>query len=312
MKLSFVFVATFLMTQNAWSDLKKHYFDFAFDQAIQVEKVYEVTQVPPDKLVQYIESQGVRIATFRDSFTGATQPALANAAKASRELIQAAQLPPQTSGRLLPVRNGFEQDTILIREDSHTHILLHEYMHYLLFFKGTQPQGNLDETFARAEKKQLFYQRKLFENPIFLLNPLWRKDILEAQHELIKLIYQRIQIGQAQEAIVEKLLARYIDKNNPHYNELRQKNGHTYAENMINNAITVFNNLHFAVDWNRNTTNELYLGLKNKDVEVMDPNKEHLTDEEAKAFAETSEFHMIELQKTKDEILKLKKFFLEF
>lgn len=307
-----IFGLTILFTSQSWSDLKKHYFHFPFDQAIQAEKVYEVTQVSPSELVKYIESQGVQVLIFRDVNTQSTNPAFSKTATASEQLIADAKMPPNTMGRLLPQRNGFSQNTILIRADADTYTLIHEYLHALLFFEGQKPISQLDEKFAAVERKQIFYQRKLFENPAALLNPLWRKDILEAQEQVIELIYQRIQIGQSQEAIIEKLLNRYIDSKNPHYSEVRQKKGLQYAEAMINNAITVFNNLHFSVNWNKNTVAELSQGLKTKDVEIAQPDRESLTEEEASQFQMNSAAHLQKLQKTMDEILKLKKFFLEF
>lgn len=294
-------------------DLKKHYFELPFEQSIQVEKVYEVTQVPQSDVAEYIKSQGVDIIVFLNpEKPEALNPAFKSLRIATEEEMKKAMLPQGAAGRLLPVRNGFNQDTIIIRADSDTYTLIHEYLHSLLFFIGDEPQAQLDETFASIERKQLFYQRKLFENPVALLNPLWRRDILDAQNGIVELVHQRIRIGQAQEAIIEKILARYIDAKNPHYSADRQKNGLMYAESMINNSITVFNNLYFAIDWNRTTVAELYRSLAAKELIIQDPKRETLTEEEAAQFKKASDEHMARIQKTMDQILLLKKMYLEF
>ncbi len=43
-------------------------------------------------------------------------------------------------------------------------------------------------------------------------------------------------MGQAQEAIIEKTLQRYIDKSSPYYDEARAKQGYKYGEAMMGRA----------------------------------------------------------------------------
>jgi hypothetical protein len=81
-----------------------------------------------------------------------------------------------------------------------------------------------------------------------LLNPLWRRDIAVALREVAALLFDRLRIGQSQEAIVEKLLADCIDEGSPYFDATRRVQGRRYGEAMIDNAIDVFNTLNAAVE----------------------------------------------------------------
>ncbi|MFP5519763.1 MAG: hypothetical protein ACLGGX_07660 [Bdellovibrionia bacterium] len=296
-----------LADNPAWS---KH--QFIFDLEMDMNLLYEVTHTKPEQLIDIMKRSGRDILLIKDSDDKkAKNPLYKNLNYASDDLLKKAEIQPSYSGRLIPTTNpccDLTKDTVLIKDTAPTYTLIHEYMHSLLEFKGTKPQADIEKTYSRVERKQLFYQRKLLENPVALLTPLWRKDMLSTQQEIIDMMYQRIRLGQAQEAIIEKLLSRYIDKNSPYFDEARSKEGLKYAEAMINNAITVYNNLHFSITWNMNTVIDLRSGLDSKELVPVEKS-ESLTKDEADEFIAASKKQLEQLKRTENEIIKMKSFF---
>jgi hypothetical protein len=77
------------------------------------------------------------------------------------------------------------------------------------------------------------------------------------QDEVASLLFDRIRIGQSQEAIVERLLARCVDERNPYHDAERREEGRRYGIAMIDNAIDLFNELNSAVEYNDATVTHL-------------------------------------------------------
>lgn len=286
---------------------------FPFQLRMNMETVYQVTHAHPSQLVATIQKQGVQILLVKDTTTSKTiNSRLLGLKYASDELLKKAEFMPDYSGRMIPSTSpccNLKQDLILIKDTAENYTLIHEYLHSLLKFNGHEPIGSIETDFRAVERKQLFYQRKLFEYAENLLNPVWRKDIITVQGEVVDLLSDRFRIGQVQEAIIEKILSRYIDKNNLNYDAKRQDEGLKYAEAMINNMITVYNNLDHSIKWNKDTTSNMREALAKGEIELVDKQKESLTQEEAEQFIKMNEEHLQKLESTKKEILDLKAFF---
>ena len=64
--------------------------------------------------------------------------------------------------------------------------------------------------------------------------------MLSAQADVVDKLFARLQMGQSQEAIIEKVLESYIDSKNLFYDKARQEQGLKYGGFMIDNAIDIF------------------------------------------------------------------------
>jgi hypothetical protein len=225
---------------------------FPFAQALNLEAVYEVTHSAPERLVATIRRRGVDIQRVRSEAPALPLNALlADLPEASPALVQ-------RTGFLLSFEGMVVHDAppdctpgrslILIRDTALSYTLIHEFVQSQL--RPTCP-GEADQIvearFAAAFRRLLVYQRRLYADPAKLLNPLWRRDILSAQADVARDLFQRIRLGQSQEAIVEKLLSLYIDERSPYFDETRRAAGFRYGEVMINNAVDVYNTLDASV-----------------------------------------------------------------
>lgn len=282
---------------------------FPFQMELDMERVYELTHVQPNKLVALIKSWGIEIYVV-----GGDKPAiqkqsyLTNLPPASEAQKLSAQWQPSYVGRALSskLNLGFNVPTILIREEAHPQVLMHETLHLLLKYSAQAPRDGIDDIYNRYSRRLDFFQRKLIDNPVNLLNPLWRRDILNAKTELMSLLYERVQFGQAQEAIIELVLAKYIDQKSPYYDAKRLKEGIKYAEQSINNAISVYNHLDFLLNVNNRTVQDLYDSLERKELILMDPSRESLTQANVDDFGEVTAHLMSVLMPVKDQILGLR------
>lgn len=282
---------------------------FPFEMELDMEKVYALTHGRPSDLVSLIQSWGIRVYVVAHSQKEVLpQPYLVNISYASEAQKSAAQWQPSYFGRALgPILNlGFSEPTILIREDAHPQVLIHETLHLMFKYSNKSPRVGIDELYNRKSRRLDFFQRKIIENPINLLNPLWRRDILEAKSELLELLYERVQFGQAQEAIIELVLAKYIDKQSPYYDQNRLHDGIRYAEQNINNAISVYNHLDFILNVNNRTVQDLYFSLERKDLQLLDPVREALDQGNVEQFNITTTQLISELQPVKQQILALR------
>jgi hypothetical protein len=184
---------------------------------------------------------------------------------ASAQLLQQAEFRDSYAGRSIPagaVCCGLERATVLIRDTAPTYTLLHEVVHLLLVpADGVALRTDLETRFAVAFHRLNTYQRRLYDDPWRLLAPQWRRDILLALREAANLLFDRLRIGQSQEAIVEKLLAGCIDARSPYHDAARRDEGRRYGEAMVDNAVDVFNVLNAALEFSDDTVRHLRADL---------------------------------------------------
>lgn len=282
---------------------------FPFEMELDMEKVYELTHIPPNKLVSLIQSWGINIyVVASDKRDVQKQAYLFDLPLASKAQQSSAQWQPSYFGRALSSRMnlGFDTPTILIREDAHPQVLMHEALHLMLKYSGQPPRNGIDEAYSRYSRRLDFFQRKILENPVNLLNPLWRRDILDAKTELLSLFYERVQFGQAQEAIIELVLAKYIDVKSPYYDQNRLREGIKYAEQSINNAISVYNHLDFVLGVNNRTVQDLFYSLERKELFLVNPDRESLTQSNADHFNQSTTQLLSVILPVKQQILALR------
>ncbi len=303
----FLTSSSVLADQTKWIETK-----FPFQLSLNMDTVYQITHTEPKKLVSEIQKSGVAIFLVKDTDSKVKKnPDFSKLKYASQELLKKAEF--NSIARMILASSpccDLKQDVILIQDTASNYTLIHEYLHSLMKFEGQKPVATIEGDYRGLERKQQFYQRKLFEYSEHLLNPLWRRDILEAQGGIIALLSDRFRMGQVQEAVIEKVLARYIDSKNVNFDQQRREEGLKFAELSIDNMIAVYNNLDFSVTWNKNTVANQRAALAAKEIHLVSE-KESLTEKEAEDFKKKSDEYTAMLQPIKKEILLLKKFFTE-
>jgi hypothetical protein len=220
------------------------YQTFPFAQALNVNAVYEVTHSTPERLLETIRRWGVDVRLVRsESPVRPVNPLLAGLPLATPELLRQAGYLESYEGLVLHGNANFcatGRSLILIRDTAQSYTLIHEFVQSLLRpVCATEPDDLLVTRFGTAFRRLVIYQRRLYDDPYRLLNPQWRRDILTAQADVTKDLFDRIRIGQSQEAIVEKVLSLYIDERSPFFDAGRRAQGLQYGEIMINNAIDI-------------------------------------------------------------------------
>ena len=219
-----------------------------FAQQVDVQVVTGLAREAPDRLLARIERLGIDVRRVPAAAPGRpVNPLLAGLPLADRSLLEQAQFRDGYEGRSIPRSAqccGPGRDTVLIRETASTWTLLHEVVHLLIVpTDGFVARADLEQRFSLAWRRLQVYQRRLYDDPWRLLDPRWRRDIVDAQREIAMLLFDRLRIGQSQEAIVERVLAGCVDERSPYFDPARRDEGRRYGIAMIDNAIDVFNTL---------------------------------------------------------------------
>lgn len=226
-----------------------------FDQQVDLDAVVALANAPPQDLLALVDRMGIDLRRVPDATPGRpVNPLLAALPAADDALLRHAQWLDGYEGRAIPLATGccgLVRDTVLIRETARTYTLLHELVHLLIVpADRSRVRNDVELRFALAFRRLQVYQRRLYGDPWRLLDPAWRRDIVEAQREVASLLFERIRIGQSQEAIVERLLARCVDERSPYHDADRREEGRRYGIAMIDNAIDVYNELDAAIEYN--------------------------------------------------------------
>lgn len=305
-------MASLMLPSLAWADRPQWAFQtFPFAQQLNLDAVYEVTHSAPQDLLQAIRQHGVDIRRVRtEAPTRPLNPLLAAVPEADAELLRLADYQESYEGRVLCAAlscGRLTHDTILIRDTASTYTLLHEFVQALL--RPVPPAVDdieLEARFGAAFRRLTLYQRRLYDDPYRLLNPLWRRDILAAQADVAADLFARIRIGQSQEAIVEGLLSRYIDERSPYFDAARRAQGRQYAEAMINNAIDVFNTVHDSTVFVRQAVDNLRAALQRQEIDLAEGAR--LSDDDVTTVMQSIAATSRQLARVRSEIQALKDF----
>lgn len=286
--------------------------ELPFAQKLDMAVVREVSLSPPDRLLAAIERHGVDLWLVQGPATDRQpNPLLSGVPAASAELIRCAEFSEHYEGRVV-ARDVFDcglpRDAILIRDTASTYTLLHEFIQSRLRPADPgSPARGLELRFATAFRQLVVYQRHLENDPLRLLDPLWRRDILAAQSAVAALLFRRIQVGHSQEAIVEKLLCCHIDERSPFFDELRRARGLRYGEMMIDNAIDLFNTLNDSIVFVREAVRDLRQQIGTG---ALQPGAgRRLTDEDVDAVEAGTLGSATALAPVRDELERLKRFY---
>lgn len=237
-----------------------------FAQQVDVDAVTALAREPPQTLLARIAGLGIDLKRVPSSRPARpANPLLAGLPVADDRLLERAEFRDTYEGRSIPSGAaccGLEHPTVLIRDTASTYTLLHEVVHLLIIpTDDVVLRADLETQFASAFHRLTVYQIRLYSDPRRLLNPLWRRDIAQAQRDVTALLFDRLRIGQSQEAIVEKLLAGCIDEHSPYFDAARRAEGRRYGEAMIDNAVDAFNTVYASVAFCDDAVRQLHADL---------------------------------------------------
>jgi hypothetical protein len=288
------------------------YRTFPFAQTLNLEAVYEVTHSAPEQLIATIRRWGVDVQLVRSEAPALpVNPLLAGLPSAAPELVCRADFRDTYEGMVIffsSTRYAMDSDKILIRDTAPSYRLIHEFVHSLLRpLRTGEPDDLLEARFRAAFRRLVIYQRRLYDDPYKLLDPLWRRDILAAQADVAKDLFGRIRLGQSQDAIVEKVLSLYIDERNPFFDAARRALGLQYGEVMINNAIDIFNELNDSVVFVENAVRSLRQLLRDGTLELG--KSVVLTDDDEASVARSARGVEAHLAVVRAELQVLKQFY---
>ncbi len=284
---------------------------FPFEQHLSLDLVYDITTASPEQLIAKMNKLGVNVLLVNSEKPAKElNPLFQNLEVASAALLKKAEFQQTYEGRMIGKSNpccDLKQDTILIRDTASTYTLIHEFMHANLIAASNAGGQDLETQFSLNYRRMTFYQKRIFDNSYELLNPLWRRDILSAQADVVGQLFARIQMGQSQEAIIEKVLEKYIDEGNPYYDKARQEQGLKYGELMINNAIDIYNSVDASIKFCQTIVANLRASLVAGELDKSDKSK--LDKADAEAFNKSANELIQRLETVKTEILLLKEMY---
>ncbi len=240
-----------------------------FELKPDLDVVRGLVQTPPAQLLGAIRGLGVDVLRVSSSKPEKpVNPLLAALSAAPAALLAEAEFQNSYQGRAIPRGSPccrLARDTVLIRDTAPTYTLLHEVLHLLLVpADGQALRLDVELRFNTALRRLTLYQRRLYDDPWRLQQPAWRADILAAQRDLADLLYDRIRIGQSQEAAIEQVLRSCVAEASPYFDESRRTQGQRYGEAMVDNAVDLFNllndSLYFCRETVRNLREEIAAG----------------------------------------------------
>ncbi|MBL8324231.1 MAG: hypothetical protein JNJ89_04655 [Rubrivivax sp.] len=291
--------------------------DFPFAQQLDMSLVQDAVHSAPSALLATIARHQVDVLVVRTPAPGRpTNPLLAGLPEASAELLRRAEFRDTYEGRVILRSNaacGLPRDTLLIRDTATSYTLLHEFVQSRLRPTGDcggaeEDEADMELRFATEFRRLQLYQRRLTDDAFRLLDPRWRGDILAALDAVAARLFRRIQIGQSQEAIVEKVLAAAIDERNPYFDAARRAEGLRYGQVMIDNAIDLFNAVDAALAFAQETVGHLRDEVRAG--RIAPPAPLGLSEADAAAFSQAAGRIAPVLARVRTEVLALKQFYL--
>jgi hypothetical protein len=298
--------------QAAVAGSSAQWLEVPFAQRLDIGTVRALVATGPAQLLQAIAALGVNVLAVK---TPAAQrppnPLLAAVPPAPEELVRRAEFRDSYEGRLVLRSDpacALERDTILIRDTATGYTLLHELTHSRLEPIDECPDdGDIELRFAVDLRRLVLYQRRVYDDAFRLLDPRWRHDILGAQGAVAERLFRRIQVGQSQEAIVEKVLAGIIDEGSPYHDAARRAQGLRYGERMIDNAIDLFNLVESGVAFVGETVRHLHAEVRAG--RIPEAPELRLSDDDAREVEQAVAALQPTLARVRGEIVALKRFF---
>lgn len=285
---------------------------YPFELELDLDVVTALVRTPPAQLMRAIGERGIDVLRVPSQLPGRTpNPLLIPLPEAPAALLARARFLPEYQGRAIPRGSdccGLARDTVLIRDDASTYTLLHEVVHLLITPAGGHAfRQDVELRFDLALHRLTIYQRSLYNDAWRLMNPLWRRDILAAQREVAELLYERIRIGQSQEAVIERALGGCIVPGSPYFDAQRRDEGRRYAVAMIDNAVDVFNAVHASLVFCEEAVTDLRAEVAAG--RVREDAREHLSAADATAFVAESRAIRSTLEPVREAIEALKRLY---
>ncbi|MBK7962402.1 MAG: hypothetical protein IPK04_15175 [Bdellovibrionales bacterium] len=304
-------VALLLLSNVALADPNMRWARLPFKQTLDMEVVHEITSSKPEQLINLINRHGVKVLrVVTKNPKKPLNPTLAGLEVAPTELLKNAEFDESDDGQMVAKSDPYcnlIQDTILIRDTALNYTLIHEFLHSAFNVSPDSKRPDIDMKFRLAYNRLNKYKDALFREPTNLLNPLWRRDILDAEKGVVAMLFSRIELTLSQEAIIERILFKLIDPNNPYFDGDRQNVGMEYGRFMINKAISIYSTAFETITWTKNTVDSFEDQIR---LRYIIPLKgDHLTKTQALSFQAASDKMLTELAVIGKEIEGLKRFY---
>ena len=286
--------------------------EFPFAQRLDMAFINGALRTPPSQLVQVIDRAGVQVLVVPSPApSGPINPLLAGLPVAPASLVSQADFRDSYEGKIV-FRDAtccrLPRDTLLVRDTARNYTLLHEFVQsQLVNVDGRRATDDLELRFATDFRRLVTYQRRLDYDATRLLDPLWRRDILVAQAAVAQRLFARIQMGQSQEAIVEKLLCCEIDERSPYFDAARRAEGLRYGERMIDNAIDLYNTLLASVAFVEGNVPALRDEIRAGRLSLR--SRQNLPDDDVDAMLSATKAIRDQIEPVRVELLALKRFY---
>jgi hypothetical protein len=291
---------------------KDEYFKFPFEMTLPKKKVYEVVSQPPEKLISYVNAQGVEILLSRPLDEKSHHFWRTYGQKltvASDELLQAAAFDGYQGKALSPYypHFGVTKKTVIVDPESDALNLIHEYLH-TEFNIPENIDPEIELWFAVRYRSFSFKVTMLFKEPIYILNPQWRVDIHSAFETVFGMTYPRFQMGQVQEVIIHRVIVDLVKSDSPYFDVKVLEKALKDGENSANEMISVFNFYNDVLRWNQNTLNGMVESYHNQEISL--PEKSDVSQESLQLFADQTQQSLQKLEPLRVHIENLKKWFV--
>jgi hypothetical protein len=215
---------------------------------VKLEALDRAIQVPPEKLIAFIESQGLKVYLYpsrrprNPQFqTGKMVSATLGAEGSLKDLFEDSGTGATITdaGIFFPredVDLGKYGTAIVIAESATAHTLLHEFTHYL-FYKTEFPRdlevkyGLVDRAVIAQRTLTLQYSYSFLDLPAS--NRYKRDSLVDNLTTALKIEGERVQWFVSEEVIIEAILANKIVSTSNYYDQARLEKGLRYAKSNI-------------------------------------------------------------------------------
>lgn len=211
----------------------------------------QALQLPAEKLIEFIESQGVKVYLYPS--TKPRNPEFASGemipAKFGSERYLKGLFEDKGSGSTVYDAGVFSQpkdpevgkygNTIVITECSSAHTLLHEFTHYLFYTTEKNPNaGQKWDLEERAVRTLNEFGRQYTYSFIDLgMSDKYKRDVLiERLIASIQIERDRVYWFASEEIMIEKVLAEKIHSDSPYFETERFERGKRYAAANVRNS----------------------------------------------------------------------------
>lgn len=232
-----------------------------YRERFDISLVEQALKTPPEKLVGFIEAQGVRVFKVKKSLTlkKPANPIFAKTKIALGKDLERCDIDVtddnSEDGRFLQRDQTFcesDYDWIYIADTSSSITLIHEFMHFL-FYKtedaaDREISGNVAENLRREHRFMMKNYEALSSDSELLRNDHYRNSFAQGCLDFSKAFLDGVRVQLSEEIIIERILekltvgTRYADSE-------RIEKGKKYVQNNLNTVAEMMVEFQNIVTW---------------------------------------------------------------